>query len=119
MTHFTAAEWVLVITALGLAVKSWIDSWGTGRKLDKVETKLDANTIVTAKVEAHVNSKETGYLGKIETLEKENALLREMGAEKKQTAALLAQAVAQGITTTAPIPVSVVDRLAMKGDTAP
>lgn len=46
------------------------------------------------KIEGHVNSEKTAAEGREAALRKENALLREIMADKKETAALLAQAVA-------------------------
>lgn len=68
----------------------------------KIETtaqtiKLDTVVTDTAVVKGHVNSEKTAGEGRELALLKENILLREMIAEKKADAALLAQAAAMRI----------------------
>lgn len=64
------------------------------KRIDAQTDKIDLTLRKTEVIEGHVNSEKTAAAGKIETLEKENSLLREMMADKKETAALLAQAAA-------------------------
>lgn len=70
---------VTIIGALAAAAVTMITAWRT------IAQKV-------ASIEGHVNSEKTAAEGREATLKVENTLLREMLVEKKQVAALLAQA---------------------------
>jgi hypothetical protein len=84
----------------------------------KQATDLNASTLLvvakdTEAIKGHVNSEKTAAEGKLNTAMRENELLREMLADRKATAALLAQAVAVsgavgGALTVVPAPAVVV-----------
>jgi len=88
---------VTVITAIAGAIVSII----TAIRVTAVQSLTATNTSTvlevaksTAKIEGHVNSEKTASEGREHALRKENDLLREMLAERKSTAALLAQSTA-------------------------
>lgn len=72
----------------------------------------------TEAIKGHVNSEKTAANGRETTLQKENALLREMLTDKKTTAQLLAQAVAVRARPASVVPVvpiaAVVDQVAVQ-----
>lgn len=74
-----AAGGSILIGAFFAGIVSVITAWRT------IAQKVTA-------IEGHVNSERTELVGKNTALQKENDLLREIIADKKQTAALLAQA---------------------------
>ncbi len=76
-----AAGAAVVFAAFFAGIVSVITAWRT------IASKVSA-------IEGHVNSEKTASDGKLNTLQRENDLLREIMAEHKQTAALLAQSVA-------------------------
>jgi hypothetical protein len=76
-----AAGGAVVIAALAAGIVSIITAWRA------IATKVSA-------IEGHVNSEKTAAEGRIDNLRNENALLREMIVDRKQTASLLAQSVA-------------------------
>jgi len=77
---------VSIITALRVSVVAQQQSTTT--------TRVDAIAQDTEAIKGHVNSEKTASDGREAALRQEVALLREMLADKKATAGLLAQAVA-------------------------
>ena len=65
------------------------------KKQTENATRIDGLASDTAAIKGHVNSEKTAADGRQTNLQTENALLREMLAEKANTASLLAQSVAQ------------------------
>lgn len=79
-----------LVTALAAAISSFLNRGAnarTERKTEETAAKVDV-------VAAHVNSKATADNAKIEALQKQNADLLVLLAEKKEVAALLAQSAA-------------------------
>jgi hypothetical protein len=74
-----AAGGAILISAVFAGIVSVITAWRT------IVQKVTA-------IEGHVNSEKTAGEGRENTLKRENELLREMLADRKLTAALLAQA---------------------------
>ena len=100
-TAFSATE----ITTLVVAATAFITSAFTGvvsvltvlrtaKKVDTIDAKADVIT-------GHVNSAAAASAAKIDGLQKELLLMRESLAERKETAALLAQGVATAATAEA------------------
>jgi len=83
-----AAFTLPVIAAIGALITLVIGSLTTG--IVSIITALKV-----AKIEAHVNSEKTAQEGREALLKREAELLREMLADKKLAASLLAQATAQ------------------------
>lgn len=86
-----------LVTALAAAISSFLNRGAnarTERKTEETAAKVDV-------VAAHVNSKATADNAKIEALQKQNADLLVLLAEKKEVAALLAQSAA--IVASAPV----------------
>lgn len=101
MNNYSATDLTLIIGAIFGGCALLINTWKTNAKVDAntavtEATALKVNTIETkaSVIEGHVNSKETKYVEKIEALDRENLLLRQMIADKQQTANMLAQAMA-------------------------
>jgi hypothetical protein len=84
--HYTAAEFSLIIAALGVMLVNVINAWRQNSKLDSIGQK-------TATIEGHVNSKETKYVEQLAAMTRENDILRTVIIDKDKTAALLAQSV--------------------------
>lgn len=102
ITALTVAG-VAFVTAVGVAIVNIITASAAARQRQVQTDKIDETLRKTAVIEGHVNSEKTRAAGEIATLEKEVLLLRELMADKKETAALLAQSAAQTQTpTTAP-----------------
>lgn len=108
---FTTSELLMVIAAVGVVAVNMITAWRT-----RIEVK--ENTLLTAEVSkkadvitGHVNSASDKAAAKIDALEHQVVNLVAQIAEKRETSALLAQAVAQaaaqGVTT--PVAVEVVN----------
>lgn len=83
-----------LITAIGGQIVNIIVASKTTRKVEKVEATLEEVKTKAEVIVGHVNSEKTAAQGREATLEAENVLLRQIIAEKKETAMLLAQAVA-------------------------
>jgi hypothetical protein len=79
------AAGALLIGAFFAGIVSVITAWRT------IAQKITA-------IEGHVNSEKTASEGRENTLKRENEILREMLSERKQTAALLAQAASHPTT---------------------
>lgn len=103
----------VLIAGVGVVVVNVINARAQSRKLDaqdeklvKQGEKLEQNLRTTEVIAGHVNSEKTAAQGKITTLEKEVALLREMMADKTAAATLLAQAAATASVhaTAVPLP---------------
>jgi hypothetical protein len=93
----TATEIVQILTALGTlagVLASIFVSLRNGAKADVIKS--------------HVNSSAAAALAKIESLQKEVTALRDVAAERKETASLLAQALVQQqpVPQTSALPVS-------------
>jgi CheY-like chemotaxis protein len=88
MTDEVAVALIVGVPTLVTAIGGLITVMRTGAKTDVIL--------------GHVNSEKTAAEGRIATLRVENDLLREMLTDKKATAALLAQAVAQRTRELAP-----------------
>lgn len=84
---FTPESIVIIIGALSLAAVQIITAWKTNAKISAVEAKADVIT-------GHVNSKSDRAEAKIDALMNQVKTLTALLAEKKQDAALLAQATA-------------------------
>lgn len=104
---YTATEWVTLMGAAGILV---------GLIVTGIVSIITA--LKVAKIEAHVNSQKTAMEEQAKARMRENDLLREMLEDRKQQAALLAQAVATrlraadtpaAIGVVAPLPVTVVN----------
>ena len=80
----------LVITIIGVIVNGVIQILTALRVTNQIQTVAKD----TEAIKGHVNSEKTASEGKQALLENENKLLREMLADKKMTASLLAQAAA-------------------------
>jgi hypothetical protein len=87
-----AAGGVILIGAFFAGVVSVIQAWRT------MAGKVSA-------IEGHVNSEKTAAEGRENTLKAEKALLMEMLAERKQAAALLAQAASHAVAAGVPVAV--------------
>ena len=83
---------VPVITSLGTLIIAVISAIGAAAVL--IIRALHDVTVTAGKIEVAVNSEKTASNAMIESLRKENALLREVITDKKATAQLLAQSVA-------------------------
>lgn len=85
-------DWASLVVALGIVAVNII----TAIKLQAVSAKADV-------IVGHVNSRETEYLGKIEALEKEKALLMQALNSSEKRAEMLAASTAlrNGLTGTA------------------
>ena len=101
MNNMSTADIVVILGVVFAGLAQLIATWRNGTKLDTntaatVATAATVNTIQTkaAVIEGHVNSKEAKYVEQILALQRENELLRQMIADKRETAAILAQAVA-------------------------
>lgn len=78
-------EWVLLVTAVGIAIKGWIDSWRQITKLESID--------VTAKIiEGHVNSAATKADERAQAGVARELQLQLIIDDLKRTAAVLAQA---------------------------
>lgn len=97
---------VAAIPATIAAISSLLNR-GANARTEATVSKMDTKVEVVA---AHVNSKATADNAKIEALQKQNADLLVLLAEKKETAALLAQSAA--IVAVVPTAVSGVERAA-------
>jgi hypothetical protein len=85
--NYTMPEWVLLVTAIGIAIKGWIDSWKQNVKLDAINT--------TAKIiEGHVNSATTKADERAQAGMAREIKLQETIDDMKKTAAVLASAAA-------------------------
>lgn len=94
ITALTVAA-VAFVTAVGVAIVNIITASAAARQRQEQTNKIDETLRKTAVIEGHVNSEKTRAAGEIATLQKEVLLLRELMADKKETASLLAQSVAQ------------------------
>ena len=102
MTLVTPADLLLIIAALGVVIVNIIVALRSTAAVAEIRreqintaTSLFAVAKDTAAIKGHVNSEKTASDGREAALRQENTLLREMLADKKATAGLLAQAVAQ------------------------
>lgn len=94
ITALTVAG-VAFVTAVGVAIVNIITAAAAARQRQVQTDKIDETLRKTAVIEGHVNSEKTRAAGEIATLQKEVLLLRELMADKKETAALLAQSTIQ------------------------
>lgn len=94
ITALTVAA-VAFVTAVGVAIVNIITASAAARQRQEQTSKIEETLRKTAVIEGHVNSEKTRAAGEIATLQKEVLLLRELMADKKETASLLAQSVAQ------------------------
>lgn len=88
---------VTVIAALAAAVVSVINAMRLGdvkQRQDAEVARIDTVSKDTEAIKGHVNSEKTAAEGRQRLLENENLLLKEMLADKRLTASLLAQAAA-------------------------
>jgi hypothetical protein len=90
--HYTAAEFSLILGALGVVLVNVINAWRQNTKLNAQDVKLDSIGQKAATIEGHVNSKETKYVEQLAAMTRENEILRDVIIDKDKTAALLAQA---------------------------
>lgn len=98
---------VAVITAIGAVIVNVIVAKRVdkvGEKVDVVGERVEKNIVETEVVKGHVNSAATKAAAEIESLRKELQLMREVAADKKEEAALLAQAAASKPTNVPPAP---------------
>ena len=87
MSHFTAQDWILIITAVGYVLNNMITNWRQSAKLDSIKE--------TSKViEGHVNSATTLARAEKEAGSDREAEMQRTIDELRKTAALLAQAAA-------------------------
>lgn len=86
-----------LIAAIGVVIVNII----MAKKVEKVSATADEIKTKAEVIVGHVNSEKTAAEGRQAKLEAENVLLRQIIAEKKETAVLLAQA-----TASAPRPLS-------------
>lgn len=89
-----------LVTALAAAISSFLNRGANARtekKTEETAAKVDV-------VAAHVNSKATADNAKIEALQKQNADLLVLLAERKETASLLAQSAAIVASAPASLP---------------
>jgi len=98
----------MIVTVIG-ALVTGIVSIITAVHMTAVRAQQAVNTaslLTVAKdaeaIKGHVNSEKTAADGREATLQRENALLREMIADKTRSAQLLAQATAQALPTEPP-----------------
>lgn len=108
ITALTVAA-VAFVTAVGVAIVNIITAAGAARQRQEQTNKIDETLRKTAVIEGHVNSEKTRAAGEIATLQKEVLLLRELMADKKETAALLAQSAVQAKPIPAAAPLTVTD----------
>lgn len=76
------------ISVLIVQVFQYLQSYNNSKKLEIVKDK-------TIAIETHVNGERTAAIARERALVEENKLLRQIVEDKKQTANLLAQSVAQ------------------------
>ena len=98
---------VTIIAALAAAIVSVINALRIADvmvKQDADSVRMDTVSKDTEAIKGHVNSEKTAAAGREDALRKENELLREIIADKKSTAGLLAQAAAQRGRDSAPPP---------------
>ena len=82
------------LTSLAVAVGNIVVAVRNGRKVDENTALTAAGIARTEVVVGHVNSESTRAQGQIAALQKENDILREVLADKRKTAEMLAQAAA-------------------------
>lgn len=94
-----------LITAIGGQIVNIIVAWKTTKKVEEVKATVEEVKTKAEVIVGHVNSEKTAAQGREATLEAENVLLRQIIAEKKETAMLLAQSVATTLpAASAPAP---------------
>jgi len=76
MGEWSPTAVALIITTIGVVIEKTLTSYFTGKKL--------------AMIEAHVNGQKSSDNAKIESLQRENIMLREHAAEKREIASVLA-----------------------------
>lgn len=106
-------RWIALSVALAALVTAIMSGIANIIAVWRTESKVDVNTAMTAGiasevgiVSGHVNSAATASSTKIDSLEQQVTLLRELLSDQKATAAVLAQsqaAVAQVAATPAPV----------------
>lgn len=101
MNTYSATDLTLIISAIFGGMALLISTWKTNAKVDAntavteaTAKKVDTIETKAAVIEGHVNSKESKYVEQLTALNRENDLLRQMIADKQQTANMLAQAMA-------------------------
>lgn len=108
MTPLTPADitaYALLITAVGTSIAGIITAARTNRKVDEIKSDLATAVTVSGEkmgeiheqakvIERHVNGASTATAEKIASLEREIVSMREMIANQRKEAALLAQAAA-------------------------
>lgn len=87
---YTAPEVVLIITAIGAILQNTISIWRTGNKVADTFAK-------TSVIEGHVNSQTTRYDEKVNALQKEIDMLKQVIVDKDKMTALLVQANAESV----------------------
>lgn len=103
-----AAATAFVIGAIATAAVTIIRALGEVRHEQRSNAvRVDSIAKDTEAIKGHVNSEKTAADGRLAAKEQEIQLLREMLADKKVTAALLAQAASHPHLT--PVPVEVVN----------
>ena len=85
MDQWTPANVAMLVGAIGIVIANIIKELYSGKKL--------------AMIEAHVNSQKTSDQARIDSLQKENQMLRDAASEKKEIAAVLAQVVSAKSST--------------------
>lgn len=94
-----------LVTAVGAVAVKIIGALSDAARQRQAQTeKIDETLRKTAVIEGHVNSEKTRAAGEIAALKVEIVLLRETMADKKETAALLAQSVVATPPSPHPIP---------------
>lgn len=95
MTDWNAGQIITIVTVFIAGVIQIINLLRTNelkRQQEASVVKIDTVAKDTEAIKGHVNSEKTAAEGRQRLLENENQLLRTMVADKKETAALLAQA---------------------------
>lgn len=94
MTEANLSQFGSIIVSAIVAVGAVIVNIIVAKRVDKVRELAEKNLAETEVVKGHVNSAATKAAQEIEGLRKELMLMKEMAADKKESAALLAQAAA-------------------------
>lgn len=112
---WTASEITALAVALAALMTATLSGIANILAVWRAEGKIDANTAMTAGiatevsvVSGHVNSAATASSTKIDSLEQQVTLLRELLADQKSTAAVLAQSQAAAAQVAATPPAVVV-----------
>jgi hypothetical protein len=102
---YTMPEWIMLVGAITAALTAVITGIGniivTIRTSESLRSRLKENTVIsaetltkTAVIEGHVNSERAKMTEQLASKDRETELLKSELSSGKQTAALLAQAVA-------------------------